>query len=254
MKALAQKKKIAIRLRKLGWSYREIQKRVPVAKSSLSLWLKTIPLSAEHRKRLYTKQIAILTSGPNSQRERRRREVEKIIEASKKEISFPLSEETFRLMGAALYWAEGSKTKKFEFTNSDPSFILFMTNWAEKIFNITRKSFRLRLNIYPQQNEMKIKRFWSELTRVPYENFGKTFVKPLSKGYKKNNLYYGTIKVLVPKGTDMRHRVFGWIEATLKDVEPDTKQTIKRWSSLREVPRPVNLIPARNSVGRVPAS
>src|SRR5438132_884804 len=119
----------AVALRKTGLSYNEIRKYIPVAKSSLSLWLKNVPLSAEHRKRLYTKQIQILSRGAPSQRERRRKEVAAIIAEAKKEIAVPLSFETCRFLGAALYWAEGSKTKNLEITNSDPILIAFMTQW-----------------------------------------------------------------------------------------------------------------------------
>lgn len=116
-----------------------------------------------------------------------------------------------------------------------------MVKWFERIFGITPQNLRASLNIYPQQNELAIKQFWSKLTGIPLENFGKSFVKPLSKNYKKNNLYYGTIKIMVLRGTDMRHRVFGWIKAALKEIEPEIEITQKEWKTLKETPRPVNL-------------
>lgn len=231
----------ATRLRKRGLSYNEIRKKVDVSKSTLSLWLKAIRLKPEHRRRLYTKQIEILSRGPKSQKERRAREVEEIIKKAEDEIVRPLSSETQRLMGAALYWAEGSKGKMFEITNSDPYLILFIVRWIESIFGIPAANLKARLNIYPQQSETKIKKFWSELTGIPLENFGKSCVKPLSKGYKKNNLYYGTVKVEVPKSVDMRYRVFGWIKAALKNIENNVGIVQKKWQSLAETPRPVNL-------------
>jgi len=231
----------AIKLRKKGLSYNEIKKSVKVAKSTLSLWLKNISLSPKHRKRLYTKQISILSMGSQSQKERRQREVNKIIENAEKEIRFPLTQETYRLFGAALYWAEGDKTRNFSITNSDPCLISFMVGWFKKILNIPPKNLKAWLNIYPQQNELKIKKFWSQLTGIPLKSFGKSFVKPLSKNYKKNNLYYGTIKIHVLKGTDARYRVYGWTKAVLKEIDPQAELIQKRWKSLREVPRPVNL-------------
>jgi hypothetical protein len=78
---------------------------------------------------------------------------------------------------------------------------------------------------------MKVKKFWSPLTNIPLENFGKSFIKPKNKEHKKNNLYYGTIKIRVPKGTDMRYRVFGWIKTLLKDVTPEVKLTQKNGKS-----------------------
>ena len=195
----------------------------------------------KHKKRLYTKNIEFLSWGPKSQRERRLKEISKIINDAEKEISLPLSFDAYRLIGAALYWAEGNKTQKFEVTNSDPHFILFMVKWLDAVFKVSSKDLKAKLNIYPQQNEKELKQFWSQLTGIPIENFNKSFIKPLSKNYKKNNLYYGTIKIAVPKGTNMRHQVFGWVKAILKNVAPDVKLVQKEWKKLREVPRPVNI-------------
>ncbi|MEK7076963.1 MAG: helix-turn-helix domain-containing protein [Patescibacteria group bacterium] len=234
-------KQQAVRLRKKGLSYNEIKANINVSKSTLSLWLKNIPLLPAHKKRLYTKQIAILSRGASSQKERRARQVEQIIQEAGREIMLPISKETYRLMGAALYWAEGSKTKMFNITNSDPHFILFIVRWIESIFSIPPARLKARLNIYPQQNEIKIKKFWSDLTGIPLNNFGKSYVKPPSKGYKRNNLYYGTMRVEVPKSVDMRYRVFGWIKATLKDIEPKTALIQKKWQSLAKTERPINL-------------
>jgi len=231
----------AIELRKKGLSYGEIKKNVNVAKSTLSLWLKTVPLTPEQRKRFYTARILNLVRGRSSQRERRKREIAKIIGEAKKEIQLPLSLETYQLLGAVLYWAEGKKTKHFAITNSDPHFVIFMVRWFKKIFGVNPQDLKAQLNIYPQQNELELKKFWSQLTDIPLENFGKSFVKPPNKGYKKNNLYYGTIEVRVPKGTDMRHRVFGWVKTVLKDIAPEVKLNQKRWKSLKETPRPINV-------------
>lgn len=234
-------KEKAIKLRKRGLSYNEIKKEIPVAKSTLSLWLKSILLKPEHQKRLYTKQIQILSRGPQSQKERRAKEVEQIVKDAEEEIKLPLSLEAYRLMGAFLYWAEGSKGKRCELTNSDPYLILFTVRWIEKIFKIPARELHMRLNIYPQQNELEIKNFWSELTGIPLTNFGKSYVKPISKGYKKNNLYYGTAKIEIPKSTNIRYRIFGWIKAVLKEIETDVKLTERKWEHLKKVSRPINL-------------
>ncbi len=240
----SQLKKKAIALRKQGLSYSEIQGRLDsaVSKSTLSLWLKSVLLKPEHRKRLYTKQIQILSLGSQSQRERRQREINEIIERAKKEIHTPLSQETYRFFGAALYWAEGGKTKNFEITNSDPSLIAFIVKWFNDIFGVAPNNLKAHLNLYPQQNENDIKRFWSDITGIPKKNFGKSFIKPPNKGYKKNNLYYGTIRIRVMKGTDMKHRLFGWIQAALQDINTKAELVQRKWIRLSKVARPpVNL-------------
>src|SRR3989344_8755115 len=228
-------------LRKTGKSYGDIASKLAVPKSTLSLWLRDFPLSQEQKTKLYTKQIQILTLGPNSQRQRRIREINAILEKAKGEIQFPLSDQTLLLMGAALYWGEGSKGNKMQVTNSDPALILFTIRWIEKVFGISSRELKAKLNIYPQQNELLIKKFWSSLTGIPIKNFGKSYVKPFSKGYKKNNLYYGTIRIEVPKSGDYIHRVYGWTQAVLERENRHAKRVEQRWMRLTKVNRPVNL-------------
>ncbi len=242
MKNYTSLKATAIELRKRGLSYGEIKKKLHVSKSTLSYWLKDIRLTEEQRKRFYTANVLLLSRGAQSQKERRLREIAEIIKNAKKEVSSSISLESYRLFGAALYWAEGNKKNSLGITNSDPYLILFMVKWFEKIFDVPPNTLKAWLNIYPQQNELEIKKFWSQLTGIPLENIGKTFVKPLSKNYKKNTLYYGTIKIKVPRGTNMRHRLFGWVKAVLHDISAKTESTQQEWKSLH-VKRtlPVNL-------------
>ena len=231
----------AIRLRKNGFSYGEIAKKLNVPKSTLSFWLKGVILKSEHKKRLYTKQIQILSRGAQSQRERRLKEIDKIIKEAEQEIHLPLFFEVYRLFGAALYWAEGSKGRMFQITNSDPHLILFMVRWIEKICGISPKGLKLGLNIHSQQNEKDIKKFWSDLTGVPIQNFTKTYIKKFTTGFKKNNLYYGTVRIYLPKSADFKVRLFGWIKSVLKDIDPEIQFIEKRWNKLRKSTRPVNL-------------
>jgi hypothetical protein len=231
----------AIKLRKTGLSYGDIKKELNVSKSTLSLWLKNVALTVEQKKKLYTNSILILSKGPQSQKERRKREIDDIIEKAEKEIQTPISLETFRLFGAALYWAEGRKSRDFEITNSDPNLIIFIVKWFNNVFKVSPDRLSARLNIYPQQNEKNIKNFWADLTGIPIKNFGKSYVKPLNKNYKKNNLYYGTIKIRVQRGIDMRHMVYGWIKAVLKEFNEKINVTERKWTSLKKVSRPINL-------------
>lgn len=231
----------AIKLRTNGKSYTEISKLLSTSKSTLSYWLKSVPLKRKYREKFYTQRIENLSKGSQSQKERREREIENIIEKAEKEIAIPLPFKTCQLMGAALYWAEGSKTKMFEFTNSDPYMILFIVKWIESVFKIFPANLKAVLNIYPQQNGYKIKKFWSDLTNIPIQNFGKSYIKPPSNNYKKNNLYYGTIKIMIPKSMNIKHRIFGWVKASLKNIESNVELTEQKWQSIRETPRPINL-------------
>ena len=225
-------------LRKRGFSYGEIAKKIGKSKSTVKYWCEDIKLAQKDYERLYTKQITMLSRGPNSSHERRKKEVEQIIKDAERGISLSPNSESYKLFGAALYWAEGNKIHDFTVTNSDPLLIQFMTQWFCNIFKVSTKQMKAHLNIYPQQNDSELKKFWSDITNIPLENFGKTFIKPTNKNYKKNNLYYGTIKIRVSRGTDFRHKVFGWINAILKDIKINVEITERKWYKLKERKRP----------------
>src|SRR3989344_4768760 len=231
-------KKKARFLRKNGLSYKEIAEKIGGVKSTVKTWCADIRLKPEYQARLYTKQIERLSKGPKSSHERRKNEIGEIVKNAESQINLPLDYETYRLFGAALYWAEGDKTKQFAIANSDPRLIAFMVQWMRDILKKNPRDMKAHLNIYPQQNENEIKKFWAKITGIPLENFGKSFIKPISKGYKKNTLYYGTIKIRLLKGTDIRHRVFGWTAAVLKDVVKKVEISEKRWHKLKNYTRP----------------
>lgn len=234
-------KERAIHLRQRGRSYGEIFKEIHIPKSTLSYWLKGVKLKSEQRARLYSKQINILSRGSMSQKERREKVVNTIVEDSRLEIKLPLNDDYYKLIGVALYWAEGSKSKTMQITNSDPYLILFFVRWLKKVFNLEPLVLKASLNLYPQQNEVSTKQFWSNLIGIPVKNFGKTYFKPESKGYKKNNLYYGTLRLYVPKSTDMKYKMAGWLQALLENLQIDVKLLQQRWTKLGETKRAVNL-------------
>ena len=232
----------ATEFRKQGLSYGEIGRRLNISKSTLSFWLKEVPVSDEHKRKLYSRQVGILNMGAQSQKHRRAREISLIIENARREIVKPISLDSYKLFGAALYWAEGSKGGMLQMNNSDPFLILFWVKWLAKVFKVEPIVLKARLNIYPQQNEKHLKSFWSDLTGIPIKNFGKSYIKPLSKNYKTNNLYFGTIRVEVAKSTDLRHKVYGWTRALLEDVAPTVELVERKWERLKAVAKPVNLV------------
>ena len=236
-----EKKTKAISMRKDGKSYGEIGRTLGVAKSTLSFWLKDIPLSKAQRSLFYTERIRNLTEGPHGSRARRQREVEIITSKARAEISKELSFETQKLLGAGLYWAEGSKRGLMQITNSDPALMYFMVQWFAETFKVSPRTFKARLNIYSQQNETDLKGFWSNLCGIPLERFGKSYVKPSSKNVKKNNLYYGTIQVTVPKSSDMKCQIFGWLEGAILSQSKTVGKYIRQWGHLQDIERPINL-------------
>src|SRR5882757_11038456 len=99
---------LARELRAAGWSIKEIERRLSVSRSSVSLWVRDVELGPEQRKRL----LAQARLGPLVAAERKA--------ATAREIRRGYQEECRRLArerdatyaaGCMLYWAEGSKSR-----------------------------------------------------------------------------------------------------------------------------------------------
>jgi len=70
MVKLKEKEK-AIKLRKKGHSYSQILEKIPVAKSTLSLWLRSVKLAKRQKQQLTQKKLAAAFRGAMKRREQR---------------------------------------------------------------------------------------------------------------------------------------------------------------------------------------
>jgi len=216
LKTKIVQKKLVRKLRKEGSSYREILEQVKVSKSSLSLWCKDICLTNSQLMRLSTKR-PIKNYGAEANHRNRQAEIKRIRTLAKKEIG-NISNQEFKLMGIALYWAEGSKTKNAEVSNSDPKIIKFMVKWFEKFCSVKPIKLKAQLHVHSGQDEVRMKKYWSVLTGIPLNNFCKSYIKPEGTGHRKNILYNGTIKIRFCS-ENLRHRILGWIEEASKKID-----------------------------------
>lgn len=216
MKVLERNK--AIELRRQGKTYTEIQKIIPVCKSSLSYWLRNIELTSEQRERIQYKNQLIKKSFIEYN-ELKKREAEKrrnnIKDAAKKEIN-KISQRELKLLGIALYWAKGSKGSRSGtavFSNSDPFMIVLMMHWFRKICCVPELKFRSSFQAYNSQNIEEIKAYWSKLTDIPQGQFIAPSLRTsmTSKGKRGNILPYGTLRIQIADSA-LLMKILGWIE------------------------------------------
>ena len=214
-------KEKALKLRSNGLSYNEILKKIPVAKSTISLWCRYVKLTAAQRKRLEDKKSDKGLAGIKAiQNMFWRRRCEAFLGGAG--LSNRLSGKDLRFIaGLMLYWAESDKASGgASISNSDPRVIKFMTLWFDEFFGMKNNQFTISLHLHSGQNENDMKLYWSKLTGVPLENFRKSFVKPEGSGYRKNILYNGTVKLTVrAKGsTYLLFKILGAINGFLNSV------------------------------------
>jgi len=216
MKPKIKLKNKVIQLRKKGLSYNEILKQVPVAKSSIGLWCKNVKLNAQQRKKLLNKKLEGARKGSikisQIKKEQKEKKIQRIKQEVNKEFQTPTSYE-IKLIGAMLYWGEGSKSRGVgvNISNSDPKLIKFMIYWLKEICKVPPEKIKARLNIHADQNDNKIKKYWSNITGIPLDSFGKSYIKPEGTGHRKNILHNGVIRIGIGD-ENLRHRIMTWIK------------------------------------------
>lgn len=202
-------------LRRSGMSLNEIVRKIGVSKASVSLWVRDIELTEKQKKKLSTHGRSV-----ESIERRRKNRINNtflrhraIIDTAKGEI-LALSKRDLLLVGAALYWGEGGKTKTgmARISNSDPDVIQFMMNFFLNVFNVPPEKFRGHVHTFSHLNANKAEEYWSQISGIPRQQFYKTYSKPsiASKG-KRDKLPYGTFQIYVCD-TTIFLTIKGWIE------------------------------------------
>lgn len=211
-------KQLAIQLRKQGLTYSEILEKVPVAKSTLSLWLRSVGLTVRQKQRITKKKRQAQLKGAMVRKNKRLQSERKIIKQSRNEIG-PITKRDFFILGIALYWAEGSKQGKKNvsqgviFSNSDPQMILLFLAWLKRICGIDEKDIIYELYIHQSQNMSLCKKYWVKKLSISQTKLNRIYLKkhtPLKgKNYRKN---YGLIRIIVRRSTNFNRKIRGWIE------------------------------------------
>lgn len=208
-------------LRRQGHSLKEITKRLGVAKSSISLWVRDIELTSEQKMRL----IANHTNAEVVERRRAtrlRNELGKrnlVISNAQNEIS-RLSDKELWLVGTMLYWAEGGKTQSMvRFSNGDPEMIKIMMVFFKKICKVPKDKFRGYLHIHPHLDYKLAEKHWSKVSGISLDKFYKTYRKMIvsSRG-KRDSLPLGTFDIYVCDA-NLLLKITGWTRGIFSNYQ-----------------------------------
>lgn len=215
MKAVEQK--LAKQLRSEGLSVRTIAQRIGCSKGSVSRWVRDIPLTAEQIQQLQSNQDrarAMAAGHPNGPHYTWKKIREEIASTARGDVPAAPDMETLKLLGSALYWAEGFKRSRcvINFSNSDPAMIAVMMRFFRQVCGVPEEQFRGCVHIHPHLNADQAVVFWSRVSGIPRQQFHKTQfgISRASQG-KRDTLPLGTFRVIF---TDVRlkSRMVGWIE------------------------------------------
>ncbi len=221
-------KKKAIELRRKGFTYSEILKEIPVAKSTLSLWLRSVDLAQPQKQRISLKRIVAQKKGAAARHIQRVKTQEAIYAEAIKDIE-KLSKREFWLLGVALYWGEGSKEKEWSpgssvnFMNSDPNMISFIIRWFREFLHVKKENIIFSIFIHENSKHRieEVKKKWADATGFEVKDFEKVFYKKhLVKSKRRNqgDLYYGCLKVRVKASSSLLRQITGWMRGIYRQV------------------------------------
>lgn len=207
-------------LRSKGESVRSISKKLGIAKSTASIWVRDIVLSVEQLE--YLKQSGLKGRergrliGSLVQKQRRLDLIEKYRNEGIRNLE-TISQRELMLVFLSLYWAEGSKKgNSLRFCNSDPELVILMIKCLIEIFEVPKEMFSLRVGINEihKDREELVRKYWSETTGFPLLQFRKTSFKKakVHKIYENFSEHYGTLDVTILKSADLCYKIMGLIK------------------------------------------
>lgn len=212
-----KEKNEAVELRKSGLTYREILERLSASKSSLSYWLRDVELSQDQLARIRYKNDKIKEKFINYnilKKKQANDRKEDILSNAIKEID-KISGKELKLIGIALYWAEGYKGlawKSVSFTNTDPEMIKLIMRWFRTVCNVDENKFRIRLQCHGAGKVKEAEEYWSKITGIPTAQFIKPYVRisPTSKKKMGNLVPYGICNIRIAD-ISLLTKIRGWI-------------------------------------------
>ena len=212
MQSKVQERQKVIGLRKKGYSYKEIMKKVPVSKSSISLWLKDSPLTKREKRYLKTRIDSKISRGrikaASVLRDNRLKREKLYLNEAQKEFTHLKSTPLF-LIGVALYWAEGNKRNdSCAFMNSDLEMTRLFIKWL-KLFGFRKSDLDYRLYIHKHYANESCESYWARRLGISTREVRVSY-KLDNKQIKKRPDYKGCMRVRVKKSHKLLFKVKVW--------------------------------------------
>lgn len=203
--------------RERGLAVKEIARLVGVAPSSVSVWVRDVPLTLEQREVLrqmnpaYNRQLRGATRNAERGRARRR-------EYQDEGRALARTCNALHIAGAMLYWAEGDKGSKntARLSNSDPDLLRLYVEFLRTHFEVPNEKLRVTCHLFADhlERQLEIEQFWLDLLDLPRTSLCRSHVNVYSKYSQKkrqNKLPYGTTRVCV-NSTQVVQSIYGSIQ------------------------------------------
>lgn len=202
-------------LRRAGKTVPEIGQELGLARSTAWQITKDIPWTPAHDTSSRQKDAARRRWERYDERRARDRKVAR--DATMVEVG-ELTDRELMLIGAVLYWAEGSKAKpwrpndeRLRFINSDPDVVRVYLTWLD-LLGVSRDRVTARLSIHESADVAAANIYWAEVVGIPVESMARATLKRHNpKTVRKNtdDSYHGCVVIDVAASAGEYWRMHG---------------------------------------------
>lgn len=213
---------MAIDMRKQNMSYSQIKSKLNVSKSTLSLWLRDMPLSEKRIRELrdYSEQRIEKTRAT-----KRKKKLTRMHGVYKRIVHDfgTISKRELYIAGFFLYWGEGLKADPYTvmFTNTDPAMVKCFIVWIQ-LLGIEKSRLKVYLHLYNDMNVASAISFWSKELGIAKTSFRKPYIKKVGatkRKHYKGRFGFGTCNVY-SSNRDVREKIAAGI-ARFREIYGD---------------------------------
>jgi len=106
-------------------------------------------------------------------------------------------EESLKIAGLMLYWAEGVKIGRntVDFANSDPAMIKLFLRLLREIYQVNESKLRVLLYCYSNQEVKRLISYWTKITKIPETQFIKPYIRQDFRQSKSGKMPYGLVHI-----------------------------------------------------------
>lgn len=219
-------KSAALKLRLAGKSYSEIQKVLGVPKATLSLWLRSLPLSAEARHKIIKKHRDAQLALKQANEYRRVEAAQRAFDARSAgtQTIARLSFRDLMIAGSMLYWAEGYKKPisqngkirtyhTVRLTTGDPSMIGLFGRFLHIVCGVRQSDIKVALRVADPKNMVKDTELFAKKAGIPLSQVKTTLKKALPI---KDASQARTVAELTVHNTALYHTIMGFIDGLME--------------------------------------
>ncbi|QOC93748.1 helix-turn-helix domain-containing protein [Micromonospora craniellae] len=223
----------AVALRAAGQSVPDIARRLGVSRSTAYLWVRDLPPDHQSEIGLERRRVRsrAMTEARWAAHRRTRDEAQAAVHATAAEVvGGRLEERDLLLLGAAIYWCEGAKSKPWrrydhvQFVNTDPGLLALFLRFLETC-GVDRAAPTYRVSIHESADPVAAAEWWAEELGLPLTRFQRANVKrhnPVTVRRNTGEGYRGCLVINVPRSRELYWRIEGMIAELFRSAADRT--------------------------------